>query len=61
MLQAIIFIIQKTSSALGVWLTTPLKLADTVYIQFYDIVAFLFVLYIFIKFMKKMFKSDGKV
>ena len=54
MLQAVLYVIRATSSALLIYLSTQLKLADDVY-------AFIFTLWIFIKFMKTIYKADVKV
>ena len=61
MLQAVIYVIRATSSALLTYLSTQLKLADGVYITFYDVFSFIFTLWIFIKFMKTIYKADVKV
>lgn len=51
MLQATIFVIQKTSYALAVFLNVPIRLTDSVTVKMYHVIVFLFILPLFIKLM----------
>lgn len=51
MLQAAIFVIQKTSYALATFLNVPIPLTDSVTVKMYHLIVFLFILPLFIKFM----------
>lgn len=61
MLTAVLFILQKTSSALGAWLSVPVMLTDDVYIHIYDFVIFLFILPLFLKLMQLVMSASVNV
>lgn len=51
MLTAAIFVIQKTSYALGVFLSVPIRLTDSVTVRMYHVIVFMFLLPLFLKLM----------
>lgn len=61
MLTAVLFILQKTSSALGTWLSVPVMITDDVYIHIYDFVIFLFILPLFLKLMQLVMSASVNV
>ena len=59
MLDALFFLFQKTSQALGILLALNIPLTDEVSIQLYWILVMLFLLYIFIKAMQQWFGDSN--
>lgn len=58
MLDALFFLFQKTSQALGILLALNIPLTDGVSIQLYWILVMLFLLYIFIRAMQQWFGNS---
>ena len=55
MLEAIIFTIRSVGQALYIFLNVPIKLSDQVQGKVFDVVIFIWSLYMFIKFLKVLF------
>lgn len=58
MLDALFFLFQKISQALGILLAVNIPLTDQTSIQFYWIVVMLFILHMFIKMLQRYFGNS---